>query len=294
MKLLILGAGGMLGRALAAAWRNAHQTTAARSADADVRQRAEVHALLRRVKPDATILAAGLTDVDRCEREPELAYAINAQGAEHVARACADVGSHLVYISTDYVFDGEQDAPYEVTDAKRPLSHYAASKSEGEDRVLAALPSAAVVRVAWLFGDDPKCFPARVLAQSATEPEIRAVDDKWGAPLYVNDASAPLLRLIAARAAGIFHLTNSGRCSWYDMAAELLRTAGRDQVHLVPIKMKDVPWQARRPRNTVLSLASLAPHGIVMRPWQNAMQEFVEKSMVETGHAPSRSASRQS
>ncbi len=277
MKILVIGATGLLGRNLLAAWAPTHEVTGVGSRQCDIRDAAQVGALLARVQPDVTVLAAAITDVEGCERDPELAYAINAAGPEHVARACAAAGSRLVHISTDYVFDGEKGTPYEVDDPKRPLSHYARSKSEGEDRVLAALPAAAVVRVAWLFGNHPRAFPDRVLAQAATQREITAIADKFSTPTFAPEAAAALLRLMEARAAGIFHVTNAGGGSWYDIAAEVLRAAGIEHVRLVRQRLADLGWKAPRPRNSVLSLRALAPFGIVMRPWQEAVGAYIRQ-----------------
>ncbi len=277
MRILVIGATGLLGGNLVRTWSPGHEVTGTGSRDCDIRDAAAVRTLLARVRPEVTVLTAAVTDVEACERDPETAFAVNALGAENVARACGEQGSRLVHISTDYVFDGEKDTSYEVDDVKRPLAQYPRTKSEGEDRVLATLQDAMVVRVAWVFGQHskPKAFPDRVLAQATTQPEIPAIADKFSTPTFAPDAAATLMKLIDAGAPGVLHVTNAGKASWYDIAVETLRAAGIEDVRVVPQRMADLPWKAPRPRNSVLSLRSIEQLGIRMRPWQEALREYV-------------------
>ena len=276
MKILVMGATGLLGHDVMRHPTD-HHIVAAGSRDADIRDPQAVRALMQRHSPDWVLLLAAISNVDQCERDPELAWSVNRDGAVNVARAARGLGSRLIYVSTDYVFDGARDFPYEyeVSDNKHPLSVYGATKSEAEERVREMLPECCIARTSWVFGLARECFPLRVLSQAARHEGISAVADKFSVPSYGRDVARMLFELVQSNASGVFHAVNSGGTSWYEVAMETLRLAGITNVAVKPIPMSEVKWPAARPRNSMLSSTSLKDIGIQTRPWREALAEFV-------------------
>jgi dTDP-4-dehydrorhamnose reductase len=276
MNILVIGATGLLGQDVMRHPTN-HQLIAAGSRDADIRDAQAVRALMQRHTPEWVLLLAAITNVDQCERDPELARSVNRDGAVNVAQAVRELGSKLLYVSTDYVFDGTRDFPYEyeVVDPKHPLSVYGATKSEAEDRIRELVPECCIARTSWIFGRWRECFPLRVLAQAARHEVVTAVADKFSVPSYSRDVARMLFDLAEANVGGVFHAVNIGGTSWHEVAVETLRLAGITDVVVKPITMREVKWPAARPRNSVLGTASLKTVGIATRPWPEALAEFV-------------------
>ena len=272
MATLIIGSTGLLGRALVAQWPQ-NAVVATSSVQLDIRDNSAVTALAGKLRPEWIILAAAYTDVDGCELNPELAFAVNARGAENVARATRDCGSRLMFISTDYVFDGSASSPYEETARKSSICVYGASKSAGEDRILQVLPEACIVRTSWLFGIAGKCFPNTILSLAATREEIQVVHDQRGSPTWNRDLARAISELIRRNASGIYHVTNSGDCTWFEFARAILGGHGyRTIVH--PISTDDSKRPARRPRYSVLSHKKLNELGIYMPHWREALAAY--------------------
>jgi dTDP-4-dehydrorhamnose reductase len=274
MRVLLIGANGMLGREILRQWPD-DELIAADVQDADIRDLEQVLQLLARSKPDWIILAAAYTDVDSAERNPELAHAVNATGTENVARAARESGACLFYISTDYVFDGTASRPYEISDPVHPINVYGASKAAGEVAVQKYADQWCIGRTAWLFGALGTSFPEKILRASKTRTELRVVADQVGSPTFTRDLASAILTLVRADARGIFHITNSGSCSWMDFAAEVLRQAGRDSVRVLPGTTTEAGRLAQRPRYSILSSASLHAYGIHLRNWKDALAVYL-------------------
>jgi dTDP-4-dehydrorhamnose reductase len=244
------------------------------SADADIRVPEQVEAQVRRVRPDWIILSAAYTDVDGCELNPELAFAVNTQGAMNVAKAAAGSGAKLLFISTDYVFDGTNDTPYETNHPRNPINRYGRSKAEAETKILEILPQACIVRTSWLFGAGGKCFPDTILKLAATRPQIAVVNDQRGCPTYTDDLASAIMQLCRAGAEGIIHCTNSGECTWYEFASEIIREAGLP-TKILPTTSDKFVRSAARPKYSVLFPTSLSALGIVVRPWQQTLPAYL-------------------
>jgi dTDP-4-dehydrorhamnose reductase len=285
MTILVIGATGLLGQDVMRC-PTKHRVIGAGSRGADIRDAQATRALVRLHAPDWVLLLAAITNVDKCEREPELAWSVNRDGAVNVAQAVHEAGGRLIYVSTDYVFDGTRDFPYEyeVSDVKHPLSVYGATKSEAEDRVRELLPEACVARTSWVFGRGRENFPLKVLAQAARHEEVTAVADKFSVPSYGRDVARILFELVEVNASGMFHAVNTGGTSWHEVAVETLRLAGIADVPVKPISIADMKWAAPRPRNSVLATTSLSNIGIVTRPWREALAEFVAEIKQRPGH----------
>jgi dTDP-4-dehydrorhamnose reductase len=232
-------------------------------------------------RPGMVVHCAAWTDVDGCERDPERAFVHNARGAWNVASACAEVHASMVYISTDFVFDGERREPYTEFDQPNPLSVYGASKLAGELAVRSLLPTHYVVRTAWLFGKRGRSFVRTILEAAEKRKELRVVADQLGSPTYTRDLAKAISDLIVSGRLlpGVYHLANSGVCSWAELATEALRLAGR-HARVVPIPAAEWPSPTRRPAYSALCSRWLELQGLPpLRPWQEALARFVREDL---------------
>jgi dTDP-4-dehydrorhamnose reductase len=275
MRVLIIGASGMLGHDLQKEW-SGDELIPASSRDADIRDRDEVRALVSGARPDAIVLAAAYTDVDGSERDPQLAFAVNGQGAENVARAASETGAPILYVSTDYLYDGSSTRAYEPADAIAPLNVYGKSKAAGEAAVRAHATAWCIVRTSWLFGAGGASFPEKILRAAETRPELTVVADQTGSPTFTRDLAGAIRDLVRKKAEGVLNVTNSGSCTWCEFAAEVLRQAGRGEVRVTPITTEQAARLAKRPRYSVLAPTSLHAQGIALRSWQDAVTAYLE------------------
>jgi dTDP-4-dehydrorhamnose reductase len=274
MRILLMGAKGMLGTDMLRVWQG-HEVIAADSAEADIRDLGQVRALVSSADPQWIVLTAAYTDVDGSEKNHDLAFAVNATGAENVARAATEVGAALFYVSTDYVFDGNATRPYEPHDPIRPLNVYGESKAAGEAAVRKHAQHWCIGRTSWLFGAHGNSFPEKILRASETRPELTVVSDQVGSPTFAVDLSWAILQLLTENICGIVHLTNSGSCSWYEFACEVLHQAGRESSRVLPVDSSNFARPAKRPNYSILSPASLHQHGIHMRHWKETIPDYL-------------------
>ncbi|HEU4700842.1 MAG TPA: dTDP-4-dehydrorhamnose reductase [Conexibacter sp.] len=277
MRLLVTGAGGMLGQdVVRAAEAEGDDVVALARGDLDVTDERAVAAALSDEPIDAVINCAAWTDVDGAESDPDGADAVNALGAGNVAQAAAHVGARLVHVSTDYVFDGDRsadDPAYVESDAPGPRSVYGASKLAGEEAVVEAGGSHAVVRASWLFGVGGRNFVATMLALGEERDEVTVVDDQIGCPTATAHLAPALLALARdADAQGIFHVAGAGRCSWYELAAEAFRQAGI-ACRVRPCTTADMPRPAPRPAFS--ALASERDDAPLLPPWQEGLTTYL-------------------
>jgi dTDP-4-dehydrorhamnose reductase len=275
VRVLVMGASGMLGTDLLQEWQS-DQLIPASSSDADIREPAQVRALVDRYRPDWIILAAAYTDVDGSERNRELAFAVNGSGSENVARAAAEFGAKVFYISTDYVFDGKSGRPYKPEHPIGPLNVYGASKAAGEAAVQKFSKGWCIARTSWLFGASGSSFPEKILQASETRPELKVVADQYGSPTFTRDLAVAIRDLIRANAGNIVNVTNSGSCSWFEFAKEILRQAGR-KTPVLPISTAEANRLAIRPAYSVLAPNSLTVYGVTLRPWQDALSVYLSE-----------------
>lgn len=273
MKVMILGASGLLGKALMREW-SGDEVIGLSSSDVDLRETSQVREVVERVSPDWIVLAAAYTDVDGCESHPELAYAVNRDGAVNVAEAAKRASAKLVFLSSDYVFDGKKATPYETGDARNPQSVYGRSKAEAEVRLLEVLPRCCIARTSWLFGMGGKCFPDTILKLAASRPTLDVVSDQRGCPTYTVDLASAIVELCRAGASGIVHVNNAGNCSWFEFAREIVKSAGLT-IEVRPVSTEQMARPAPRPAYSVLSAASLQRWGIAMSPWQDALRRYL-------------------
>lgn len=273
MKVMVLGASGLLGRDLMREWKD-DEVLGLGQDDVDIRHADKVCEVVGRARPDWIVLAAAYTNVDACEGNQELAFAVNRDGAVHVAEAARQVGSRLLFISSDYVFDGTKTSPYEIDDLRNPQSVYGRSKAEAEVRLQQCLPQCCIVRTAWLFGTGGRCFPDTILKLAATRPSLDVVNDQRGCPTYSVDLARAIIQLCCKGASGIVHATNSGACSWFEFAREIVARTGLT-TEVRPVSTEQMPRPAPRPAYSVLSSTSLVRFGITMPTWQDALPRYL-------------------
>ena len=287
MRVTLFGATGLLGRDLVQSLHG-EQLTALSSQDADLRDLERVSQLVSDSQPDCIILSAAYTDVDGCESNPGHALSVNCEGAVHVAQAARQTSSRLLFLSTDYVFDGAKGAPYETGDQRNPINVYGQTKARAELRLLDILPEVCIVRTSWLFGHGGKCFPATILTLASTRPEISVVNDQRGSPTFTRDLASVLVELCRKEASGIVHATNSGNCTWYEFAKEIVASAGL-RTKVKAVTTAEFPRPARRPAYSVLSPASLHAYGIQMPEWKDALGRYLAEGRLAGGYLGTRS-----
>ena len=276
MRILITGSNGMLGRDLSAHLRARHEVLAADLPEVDITDLGLVQRVFKSAKLDAVIHTAAFTAVDDCEHLPDLAFQVNAEGTRNLALACRDASLPMLYLSTDYVFDGRKPTPYTEDDLPNPLNVYGRSKLEGERHVSEILTAAWIVRTSWLFGPWGKNFVRTILQRAREGNSLRVVDDQFGAPTYTLDLAEKLEEIVMTGNPGVYHVTNRGYCSWFEFAREILRQAGLNHVPLLAIPTSASDRRALRPRNSRLAHSRLESEGLgLLPPWQDALARYL-------------------
>jgi len=273
MRIVVTGANGQVGRALqaVAAEVGKDDVIPLASAALDVSDAGVVRDVLVPLAPDCIIHAAAYTDTDACEVQQERAYAVNALGTGYVAAAAAAIGCPLIAISTNYVFDGERDAPYDEFDLPNPLSVYARSKWAGEVAAQRSGAHLLIVRSAMIYAEEGRNFIRTMLTLAERGTPLRVVADQWGQPTYATDLARGLLALTRRPLPGVYHLTNSGTASWYEWACATFRMAGLTP-EVTPIPAAEFPRPCTPPTNGVLVNRAAAHLGITLPSSQDGLQ----------------------
>jgi dTDP-4-dehydrorhamnose reductase len=297
MKVVVVGAAGLLGRALCRAFAPDGVVVRVTHQDIDIRDPLRTKALINGMRADVVINAAAYTDVDGCESDPKRAFGVNAAGARNVAVASRGTAASHVYISTDYVFDGKQEAPYVESDQPAPLSIYGHSKVAGERLVLESNPRSFVVRTAWLYGEGSHDYVHAVLEAARAGRDLSVSSDQHGTPTWVDDLARQIRALAVSEAFGLYHASSEGSCTRYALAREILcwagyaeRPANRDAARFAsqsdpaitfavhPVHNEELRQRARRPKRAVLENSSLKARGLNVMPyWRDSLQAFVSR-----------------
>ena len=276
MKILITGSNGMLAHDLINALQERHDLILTTSKTLDITDKKQTIDYIRDKKPDLVINSAAYTDVDGCEENRELAYSVNGEGVRNLALACRDIDCPLVHISTDYVFDGSATEPIREDGEIGPISVYGKSKLEGEQAIQDILDKYFIIRTAWLYGINGRNFPKTMLELAENHPEITVVYDEVGTPTYTPDLAEGISRLIETDYYGIYHLTNSGSCSWCEFAKYIFEIAGRD-VKVIPVTASEFARPAPRPSYSVLDNSNWIERGFKpLRSYKDAIKEYIE------------------
>lgn len=287
-RVLVTGSSGMLGMDLTRELRIGYEVIGAdivrspksvvrRFYKADISDGKSTVSLFCKVKPDIVIHAAAWTDVDGCELDSKKAYRINTEGTKNVAIACKKVGATLVYISTDFVFDGRKKAPYKENDKTNPLSVYADSKLKGEAEVKKALKKYFILRTSWLYGKHGKNFVDTIAGKAKKAGVLKVVDDQAGSPTYAIDLARAIHVLMDKNSKdyGIYHISNSGKVSWYEYAKTILRFSGI-KAKVMPISSMELNRPAKRPVMSVMDSSKFeSATGYKARSWKSALRGYL-------------------
>ena len=241
--------------------------------DFDITDKGQVNEAISNYSPDVVVHCAAYTAVDKAEDEKELCHKINVIGTQNIADVCKKIDAKMVYISTDYVFDGEGEKPFEVTDKPNPINYYGQTKYEGELAVQKTLQKYFIVRISWVFGINGNNFVKTMLRLGKERDEISVVADQIGSPTYTYDLAKLLVEMIKTEKYEIYHATNEGYCSWYEFACEIFKQAGIN-IKVNPIRTEEYPTKAKRPKNSRLSKDSLCDFN-KLPSWEQAVAEFL-------------------
>ena len=278
MRVLITGAKGMLANALLPCLGSEHEVVGVDLNDFDISQETAVQKAFRDLRPDFVYHLAAYTDVDGCEANPRLADEVNTQGTRNLARSCAEIGAILLYVSTDYVFDGSSDRPYREDDLTNPLSVYGQSKLGGEKHVQSLLKRYFIVRSSWLYGPRGKNFVSTIMKVAAERDELRVVSDQRGSPTYTRHLALKLADMLRIEAYGTYHATGSGDCSWFEFAQAIVELAGLERVRVVPISTQESGRRAPRPAYSVLENRRLIENHLDSLPhWKDGLAHYLKE-----------------
>lgn len=276
MKILIAGSNGMLGHDLIEVLKDNHELILTTSKTLDITNEKQVMDFICDVKPDLVINSAAYTDVDGCESNQELAYNVNGEGVKNLSLACREVDCPLVHISTDYIFNGKNTRPWVEDDEIGPISIYGKSKLKGEEYIQEILDKFFIVRTAWLYGINGKNFPKTMLELAENHSQITVVYDEVGTPTYTPDLAYGISKLIETDYYGIYHLTNSGNCSWCEFAKYIFEIADVD-VEVIPVTASEFARPAPRPSYSVLENKKWIENGFEpLRNYKDAIKEYIE------------------
>lgn len=280
MVLVVTGSRGMLGTDMAQMLAANHEVVGWDLHNCNILEPDQIDRMLHRARPDVLVHTAAYTNVDLAEREPEAAARLNVTGTRNLARAAARSGTRLVYISTDYVFDGTQRSPYREDAVPCPEGVYGTTKLRGEQAVQQEMPAGswAIVRIAWLYGKHGKNFVSTMLRLARTHDALQVVHDQTGSPTYTKDVVRGIEALIIKQASGIFHLTNSGHCSWYEFTQRIFELAGITHVTVLPIRAAEFGRPAPRPAYSVLDTTKFtALTGQPPRHWEAGLRDYLQE-----------------
>jgi dTDP-4-dehydrorhamnose reductase len=278
MKFIVTGVLGQLGYDLVKQLSGQnHEVIGIDREELDITDEAAVHAFIEEAKPDAILHCAAFTNVDAAEENKDAAYAVNALGPKYLAQAASKVGAKMVYVSTDYVFNGTATDPYEVEQPTDPLGVYGETKLAGEEFVKQYLDKYFIVRTAWVYGINGHNFVKTMLRLGSERDEVGVVHDQIGSPTYTVDLAAFMIELVQSDKYGIYHATNEGVCSWYDFAVEIFKQAGLN-VKVNPLTSDQFPRPAARPSYSVLSKKKIAEQGFSpLQDWKNALTQYMQE-----------------
>jgi len=277
MKVFVTGVKGQLGFDVVNELnKRGHEAVGVDIDEMDITDKESVNRVIKATAPDAVIHCAAYTAVDAAEDNEELCRNVNAKGTEYIAEVCRELDIKMMYISTDYVFNGQGTRPWEPDDERAPLNIYGQTKYEGELAIEENLTKYFTVRIAWVFGVNGKNFIKTMLNLGKTHDKLTVVADQTGSPTYTYDLARLLVDMIETEKYGRYHATNEGECTWYEFACEIFRQAGMD-VKVEPVGSDQYPAKAKRPANSRMNKEKLEENGFLPLPsWQDALKRYLE------------------
>lgn len=276
MKILVTGASGQLGHDLVKELnKRKHKVIGVGSKDLNITDCDAVMSKLSEIRPDAVMHCAAYTAVDNAEDDKDRCNEVNHIGTENVARACAEIGAKMLYLSTDYVFSGDGEKPWEPDDAVNPLNTYGLTKYLGEEAVRKYVKNHFIVRISWVFGINGKNFVKTMLRLGKEREQLTVVCDQIGSPTYTVDLARLLADMIVTEKCGTYHATNEGLCSWYEFACAIMAKAGL-KAKVLPVTSAEYPAKAKRPFNSRMSKDKLTESGFERLPyWEDALDRYL-------------------
>ena len=282
MKVLVTGINGQLGHdVMRELEKRGHEAVGVDIEEMDITDAACVRRVMTRTVPEAVIHCSAYTAVDRAEEEVELCRRVNAEGTKNVAEVCEELDCKLLYLSTDYIFSGEGERPWEPGDEPDPLNVYGLTKYEGEQEIKSRINKFFIVRISWVFGVNGNNFIKTMLRLGRENGAVRVVDDQIGSPTYTYDLAVLLVDMIETEKYGEYHATNEGVCSWYEFAKEIFAAAGMSEVEVTPVSSEEFPVKAKRPKNSRMSKEELVKNGFNKLPdWQDAVRRYLKELQI--------------
>lgn len=277
MKVLVTGVKGQLGYDVVNELKKrGMEAVGVDLEEMDITDAASVDKVLKDAAPDAVIHCAAYTAVDAAEDQEELCRRVNRDGTRNIAKVCRELDIKMIYISTDYVFNGQGTRPWEPEDERQPLNVYGLTKCEGEEAVQELLEKYFIVRIAWVFGINGKNFVKTMLRLAESNKRVTVVNDQYGSPTYTYDLAKLLVDMVQTQKYGIYHATNEGICTWYEFACEIFKQAGIE-MEVVPVSAAEYPAKAKRPENSRMSKEKLTENGFDrLPPWQDALKRYLK------------------
>lgn len=274
--VVITGGSGSVAQEIVLQGQNGYNIIPLSKRQLDVTNEQQVADCFRKIEPAIIVHAAAMTDVEICERKPVEAIETNGIGTYYVAKEAKKLGAKLIYLSSDYIFDGQKLSPYEEDETAKPLSAYGIGKLVGEKFVRSLLDDATIIRTSWLYGGAGTSFVEKMMEQGKVNENVQVVNDQVGSPTYVPDLVETMLSLLEQEP-GIYHVANSGSCSRYELAKTIFTLAGFDDGFIRPVTSAQFQLQAPRPSYSVLSLKKLHEIGLEMRHWKQALEDYMRK-----------------
>lgn len=269
MRVFVTGASGQLGYDVAELLKAKRMEYMAVSRGSmDITDKLQVRRVIKDYKPDCVIHCAAYTSVDNAENDRDNCYKVNVLGTRYIADVCRELNAKMVYISTDYVFDGESNEPYSIEDVPNPINYYGLTKYQGELEVQQSLEKYYIVRTSWVFGENGNNFVKTMLGLGMSKKKISVVADQVGSPTYTHDLAKILIDLIKTEGYGVHHISNSGYCTWYEFAEEIFKQSGLN-IKLIPVYTSDYPSKVLRPKNSRFHRTRLLPD------WKDALSRFM-------------------
>lgn len=279
MRVLVTGVKGQLGYDVVRTLEQRHhEVIGVDIEEMDITDATQVSKKIKEVAPDAVIHCSAYTAVDRAEEEVALCRRVNAEGTENIAKVCKELDCKMLYISTDYIFSGDGNRPWEPDDEPNPLNLYGQTKYEGEVAVKTQCKKFFIVRISWVFGINGNNFVKTMLRLGKENGAVKVVEDQIGSPTYTYDLAILLADMVESEAYGEYHATNEGFCSWYEFAKEIFAAAGMSDVEVTPVATGEFPVKAARPKNSRMSKEKLVKNGFNKLPeWQDAVQRYLKE-----------------
>ena len=279
MKVLVTGVKGQLGYDVVRELQSrGHEAIGVDIEEMDITDETAVSRVMEETAPEAVIHCSAFTAVDRAEEEQELCYKVNVEGTENIAKMCQKLGCKMLYLSTDYIFSGEGQRPWEPEDTPSPLNSYGQSKYQGEVALRQYVDKYFIVRISWVFGINGNNFIKTMLRLGKENGAVKVVDDQIGSPTYTFDLAKLLVDMIETEQYGAYHATNEGICSWYEFAKEIFQEANMKEVTVTPVSSEEFPVKAKRPKNSRMSKEKLVQNGFSLLPsWQDAVKRYIEE-----------------